>query len=90
MAALSKFFSWAIRGGYRPDRTNPCQGLEKFKEVPRKRYLWRRRSVASGEAIRSLEAADQLTPQAAAFFRALLSPACVGTNFAVSSGGASG
>ena len=72
VAALSKFFSWAIRGGYRPDRTNPCQGLEKFKEVPRKRYLSAPEIGRVGEAIRSLEAADQLTPHAAAFFRALL------------------
>ena len=34
-AVLSKFFSWAIRAGYRPDRQNPCTGLQRFKEVKR-------------------------------------------------------
>ena len=33
VAALSKFFSWAIRGGYRPDHQNPCRGLESTKSM---------------------------------------------------------
>jgi integrase len=72
VAALSKFFSWAIRGGYRPDRTNPCQGLEKFKETPRKRYLSASEIAALGSAIRTLEIDASLAPQVAALFRCLL------------------
>jgi integrase len=72
VSALSKFFSWAIRGGYRPDRQNPCKGLEKFKEAPRKRYLSPAEIAAVGDAIRRLEGSKDLEPQVAAYFRILL------------------
>ncbi len=72
VAALSKFLSWAIRGGYRPDRDNPCRGLEKFKEQARKRYLSPAEIAAVGEAIRSCEQAGIITPWHAGLFRCLL------------------
>ena len=55
LAALSTLFNWAIRGGYRPDRQNPCVGIEKFKEEPRKRYLSERVLAALGAALREAE-----------------------------------
>lgn len=55
MAVLSTLFSWAIRGGYRSDRHNPCTGIEKFKEGPRKRYLSERELAALGAALREAE-----------------------------------
>ena len=69
---LSKFMSWAIRGGYRPDRQNPCQGLERFKEQPRRRYLSLAEIEAVGAAIRNLESEGTLSPWQAALFRCLL------------------
>ena len=72
VAALSVFFSWAIRGGYRPDRNNPCQGLEKYKEQARERYLAPAEIAAIGEAIRGCEDARTITPWHAGLFRCLL------------------
>ena len=72
VAALSKFFSWAIRGGYRPNRQNPCQGLEKYKEQPRQRYLAPAEIGALAEAIQTCEADEIITPWQAALFRALM------------------
>lgn len=72
IAALSKFFSWAIRSGYRPDRQNPCQGLQKFKEQPRQRYLSEAEISALGGAITDCEKSDTITPWHAALFRCLL------------------
>src|SRR5262249_8162159 len=72
VAALSKFFSWAIRGGYRPDRQNPCQGLEKYKEQGRERYLSPAEIAAVGQAIRTCEEAGEITTWQAALFRVLL------------------
>ena len=72
VAALSKFFSWAIRGGYRPDRNNPCKGLEKYPEQGRQRYLSPVEIAAVGEAIRSCEETGTVTPWHAGLFRCLL------------------
>jgi integrase len=72
IAALSKFFSWAIKGGYRPDRQNPCQGLEKYKEQGRERYLSAAEIAALGQAIRTCEDSGEITPWQAALFRVLL------------------
>jgi integrase len=69
---LSKFLSWAIRGGYRPDGHHPCKGFEKFKEQPRQRYLTNSEIGAVGAAIARLEGAGRLSPWQAALFRCLL------------------
>lgn len=39
VALLSKFFNWAERGTLRPQFSNPCRHLEKFKEEKRERML---------------------------------------------------
>jgi len=39
LAVLSKLFNWAERYGYRPDGSNPCRHVEKFKEEKRERFL---------------------------------------------------
>ena len=39
LATLSKMFNMAERWGLRPVGTNPCRGLEKYRERPRRRYL---------------------------------------------------
>jgi integrase len=72
IAALSKFFSWSIRGGYRPNHNNPCKGLEKYKEQARERYLSPVEIAAVGEAIRTCEAEGIITPWHAGLFRCLL------------------
>jgi len=39
LAVLSKFFNWCEKFGYRSDHTNPCKHIEKYKEIPRARFL---------------------------------------------------
>ena len=39
VALISKMFNLAERWGLRPDGTNPCRHVEKFKETARERYL---------------------------------------------------
>jgi integrase len=86
VAVLSKMMSWAIRAGYRPDRQNPCKGLERFRERRRQRFLSEVELSALGAAIRQAETegvpwtidSDKPTakhlPKDAAERRTLLSP----------------
>lgn len=39
LALLSKFFNWAEQQGLRPDASNPCQHIEKYRERKRERFL---------------------------------------------------
>lgn len=39
VAILSKVLTWAEHCGYRPEKSNPCFGLTKFRESKRQRYL---------------------------------------------------
>lgn len=36
---LSSFFNWCERREYRPERSNPCRGIDKYRELPRERFL---------------------------------------------------
>lgn len=39
LALISHMMTVAIRWGLRSDETNPCRGIERYKETPRQRYL---------------------------------------------------
>ena len=39
LGVLSKMFNLAEMWGLRPDGSNPCRHVRKFKETKRKRYL---------------------------------------------------
>ena len=39
LAMLSKFFGWAEKHGLRPDGSNPCRHVEKYREGRRERFL---------------------------------------------------
>ena len=39
LALLSKFFNWAEKYGYRPDGSNPCRHVERYRERKRERFL---------------------------------------------------
>ena len=39
VALLSKFFNWCESQGLRPDNTNPCRHVEKYREEKRERFL---------------------------------------------------
>lgn len=71
LAVLSKIMSWGGSRGHRQG-DNPCRPVERFKELPRKRYLSPAEIARVGEAIRALEDNGGLSPHIAAFFRVLL------------------
>jgi integrase len=67
LAVLSKMFALAIKWQWRPD--NPCKGVERNRELPRKRYL----NLKNGELARLTKAlAEYPDQQAANIFRLLL------------------
>lgn len=39
VAILSKLLSWAEESGYRPEQSNPCFRIDKYRESKRQRYL---------------------------------------------------
>ena len=55
LALLSKMLSLAEAWGYRPDGTNPCRHIEKYKEKARQRYLTVDELNRLGEALELLE-----------------------------------
>ncbi len=71
LAVLSKLMSWGGSRGYRQG-DNPCRPVERFKELPRKRYLSPTEIAQIGGAIRELESGEGLSPHVAALFRVLL------------------
>lgn len=51
VALLSKMFSLAIQWEWRPERDNPCKGIQRNDEAPRERYLTGDELVRLGEAL---------------------------------------
>lgn len=71
LAVLSMLMSWGGSRGHRHG-DNPCRPVERFKELPRKRYLSPAEITRVGEAIRDLENSGDLSLHVAALFRILL------------------
>ena len=55
LALLSKFFNWCELHGYRPDGTNPCRHVEKYKENRRERFLSPQELARLGKALSTVE-----------------------------------
>lgn len=55
VAVLSKMMTFAIRGGRRPDRQNPCKGIERYKERKKQRFLSEAELARLGVAVREAE-----------------------------------
>jgi site-specific recombinase XerD len=55
LAMLSKFFSWAEKHGLRPDGSNPCRHVEKYREARRERFLSQAELARLGDALREAE-----------------------------------
>lgn len=72
LAVMSKIMSWAEEHGYRPDRSNPCFKIKKYREVKRQRYLSLEELARLGQAIQGAEQGDLISPAAAAALRLLL------------------
>ena len=57
LAGISKMMNWAERHGLRPDGTNPCRHVERFKERPRERFLSEAELARLGDTL--TEAAEE-------------------------------
>jgi integrase len=72
IALLSKMFSLAEKWGYRPDNTNPCHHVEKFKETKRRRFLSTDELARLGAALADAEKNETEPPEAIAAIRLLI------------------
>jgi integrase len=72
LAVASSLMSWAEVHGYRPRRSNPCDGVEKFPETARKRYLTTGELRRVGAALRVAERYGSMSPAALSAIRLLL------------------
>lgn len=72
LALLSKMFSLAENWGIRPEGTNPCLGIKKFKENVRRRYLSGEEMARLGQALAKADREGTETPYAVGAIRLLL------------------
>ena len=71
LAMLSKFFGWAERHGLRPDGSNPCRHVEKYREGRRERFLSQAELARLGDALREAEQNKSCSPWVVAAIRLL-------------------
>jgi integrase len=72
LAVLSKFFNWCEKHGYRPDGSNPCRHVEKYKEQKRERFLSEEEMARLGEALTNAEENKTASPWTIAAIRLLV------------------
>lgn len=72
LAVLSKMMAWAEVKRFRPPGTNPCRGLEKYPEDPRRRYLTPDELKRVGAALRVGARYGRLSPSSVAAIRLLI------------------
>ena len=73
LGVLSKMFSLAEIWGLRPDGSNPCRHVKRYKENKRERFLSPEETERLGEVLRQ---AEREMPSAVAAFRLLLLTGC--------------
>ena len=71
LAMLSKFFGWAEKHGLRPDGSNPCRHVEKYREGRRERFLSQAELGRLGDALREAEQEKSCSPWVIAAIRLL-------------------
>ena len=71
VALLSKFFNWCEKQGLRPDGSNPCRHIEKYKEHKRERFLSDEELARLGAALATAERSGTVTPWTLAAIRLL-------------------
>ena len=62
LAVLSKLFNWGEEHGLRPDGSNPCRHVEKYREGRRERFLSQAELGRLGDALREAEQGQDLLP----------------------------
>ena len=73
LSVISKMFSLAEVWGWRPDGSNPCRHVSRYKERMRERFLSEEETARLGAVLREFE--DDM-PSAVAAFRLLLLTGC--------------
>ena len=73
LGVLSKMFSLAEIWGWRPDGSNPCRHVKRYKEHKRERFLSPEETERLGQVLRE---AEEEMPSAVAAFRLLLLTGC--------------
>jgi integrase len=76
LALLSKMMNLAERWGLRPDGSNPCRHVERFKERKRERFLSAGELAALGEALTAIEQERTELPGTVAAIRLLILTGC--------------
>jgi integrase len=71
LAMLSKFFGWAEKHGLRPDGSNRCRHVEKYREGRRERFLSQAEFGRLGDALREAEQEKTCSPWVIAAIRLL-------------------
>ena len=76
VALLSKMFNLAEVWGLRPDASNPCRHVQKYRETKRERFLSAEEVTRLGDTLRAMQAEGRLHSTLAAAFRLLLYTGC--------------
>jgi len=76
LAVLSKMFNLAEVWGLRPDGSNPCRHVKKYREKGRNRYLTQVELSRLGGALVEIEAEGSETPHVVAAYRLLILTGC--------------
>ncbi len=76
LAVLSKLLAWSVQAKYRPAGPNPCAGIEKFTERPRKRYLTADEYARVGRALRDARKAGTIASAPLTAIELLLLTGC--------------
>lgn len=71
LAVLSILFNWCEKHGLRPDGSNPCRHIEKYREYKRERFLSEAELARLGEALGTAEMGETVSPWVAAAIRLL-------------------
>ncbi len=72
LALLSHVFNTAEKWGARPDGTNPCRHVARFKEEKRERFLSAAELARVGKALAAADRQKRLTPHGLAGLRLLI------------------
>lgn len=72
LSVLSKMMGWATKRGLFPSESNPCRGIDRYKENKRERFLSAAELSRLGEALREAEQDNEMSPYSVAAIRLLL------------------
>ncbi|MFA3919687.1 tyrosine-type recombinase/integrase [Ruegeria hyattellae] len=76
LGVLSKMFNLAEIWGLRPDGSNPCRHVPKYREVKRERFLSQHELQRLGQVLAEVERNGTETPFVVAAFRLLILTGC--------------